>query len=106
MTFTGARRGVATIYQRTALKTEKIYFCLKVCFLIRSRIILTRLYVSGTNKELWMKEMPPHVTLPLSGPDLDHLILTTVTSLVSDHPWCPREWSLTRGGRLREQSTK
>ena len=30
----------------------------------------------------------------------------TVNSLLSDHPWCTRKWSLTRGGRLREQSTK
>ena len=31
---------------------------------------------------------------------------TTVNSLVSDHPWCTRKWSLTRSGRLREKSTK
>ena len=30
----------------------------------------------------------------------------TVNSLASDHPWFTKKWSLTRGGRLREQSTK
>ena len=30
----------------------------------------------------------------------------TVNSLVSDHPWGTTKWSLTRGGRLRERSTK
>ena len=31
-----------------------------------------RLHVNGRNTELWMQEMPPHVTLTLSGPVLDH----------------------------------
>ena len=30
----------------------------------------------------------------------------TVNSLISDHPWCTRNWSLMRGGRLWEQSKK
>ena len=29
---------------------------------------------------------------------------STVNSLVSDQPWFTRKWSLTRGGRLREQN--
>ena len=61
---TVATKGVATIYQLTALKTDYVLpeggF-----FLIISHIILTCLYVNGRNTELWMQEMPPHVTLPL-----------------------------------------
>ena len=53
------QEGVATIYLRTALKTEKIYFCL-----------IESYHASYT--ELWMQEMPPHVPLPLSDPVLDH----------------------------------
>ena len=31
------------------------------------------------------------------------LRLLTVNSLLSNHPWCMRKWSLTRGVRLREK---
>ena len=58
-----------------------------------------RLHVNGRNTELRMQEMPPHVTLTLSGPVLDHFNYegdwnqATVETLVSDR----QRGSISRG---------